>query len=94
MSEVLQVSVLESVQELLQPGMDLNDTTIDMYCRQLKDIHMDLGVEYANCAGCMKRSDVFLRAMTICADLYQTLDTIRREQVEYYEGHASGEADE
>ena len=87
MIEPSQLSVLPSVQMLLRVGVDLNDTNIAMEIKRLKDVHMNLGVLYANSDGRDYQDTILKPAMCLCADLYQIFTDMNEELKEYYKEH-------
>lgn len=83
MKQDIQLSVLPSVQSMLQPGVDPTDTTINGYRTDMREIITNLAILHNAVDRDDENKALLDRVISYCAYLYEDLDRICKEVEEY-----------
>lgn len=79
----IQLSVLPSVQSLLEPGVNPADSTINGYCVDMREIITNLAILHNAVDSDEDNKALLDCVISYCAYLYQDLDQICKEVEEY-----------
>lgn len=79
------LSTIESVNYMICPGIDPDDTVVAGYCRMLEAAHIQLGMLAVNECESERSKKMVQSVMETIAILYEDLDNIRKEVVESYQ---------
>ena len=84
MKQNIQLSVLPSVQSMLQPGVDPTDTTINGYRTDMREIITNLAILHNSLNRDDDKGKALLdRVISYCAYLYEDMEQICKEVEEY-----------
>lgn len=78
------LSTIESVNYMICPGIDPDDTVVAGYCRMLQDAHIQLGMLAVNECDSERSKKMVYSVMETIAILYEDLERVRKEVVEAY----------